>query len=402
MRKSGTAPNSSAQHARTPSGRWRPACPAMWQSPPGCPRGGDRRRGRGAPARRSRRSSRPAAWSPWRLKAMPGRYRHRPCASRPDRGRWGAASACSPASGGCACRCPGRPCRTATRGRSRRATGSCSSTPGRTSRARSPTSSARSTRSACGSSTCGCSSAPTPTPTTAGRRRRSSSARAASCGPIPTSTHFNAAADDPEAAHARRVEIARQSGVPVDAADRGRPLAVRAARARPRPRPRGRGRDRPRPVVGALHAGPRALPRVPVPARAAAADLRRPPAGPRLAVLRLRLDPRPGRRVPRLARRDRGARRAARAERPRPPVHRRPRAPRGQPPARAASASTRSWPASPTARAPPTTCSRRSTARRSGPTVAGWLLSKLLCYLTHLEATGAVRRIEGEPRALGG
>ena len=31
------------------------------------------------------------------------------------------------------------------------------------------------------------------------------------------------------------------------------------------------------------------------------------------------------------------------------------------------------------------------------PEVAGWLLSKLLCYLTHLEATGAVRRMEGEP-----
>ncbi len=31
------------------------------------------------------------------------------------------------------------------------------------------------------------------------------------------------------------------------------------------------------------------------------------------------------------------------------------------------------------------------------PEVAGWLLSKLLCYLTHLEATGAVRRLEGEP-----
>ena len=31
------------------------------------------------------------------------------------------------------------------------------------------------------------------------------------------------------------------------------------------------------------------------------------------------------------------------------------------------------------------------------PGVAGWLLSKVLCYLTHLEASGAVRRIEGEP-----
>jgi hypothetical protein len=29
--------------------------------------------------------------------------------------------------------------------------------------------------------------------------------------------------------------------------------------------------------------------------------------------------------------------------------------------------------------------------------VAGWLLTKLLCYLTHLEATGKVERIEGEP-----
>jgi glyoxylase-like metal-dependent hydrolase (beta-lactamase superfamily II) len=31
------------------------------------------------------------------------------------------------------------------------------------------------------------------------------------------------------------------------------------------------------------------------------------------------------------------------------------------------------------------------------PEVAGWLLTKLLCYLTHLEATGAVGRIAGEP-----
>jgi hypothetical protein len=31
------------------------------------------------------------------------------------------------------------------------------------------------------------------------------------------------------------------------------------------------------------------------------------------------------------------------------------------------------------------------------PDVAGWLLSKLLCFLTHLEVTGAVARVEGEP-----
>ena len=42
----------------------------------------------------------------------------------------------------------------------------------------------------------------------------------------PNLDHFNAAADDPEAAHARRVEIARQSGVPATPADSGRPLAA--------------------------------------------------------------------------------------------------------------------------------------------------------------------------------
>jgi hypothetical protein len=29
--------------------------------------------------------------------------------------------------------------------------------------------------------------------------------------------------------------------------------------------------------------------------------------------------------------------------------------------------------------------------------VAGWLLSKLLCFLTHLEALGQVERLAGEP-----
>ena len=42
----------------------------------------------------------------------------------------------------------------------------------------------------------------------------------------PNLAHFNAMADDPEAAHARRVEIARQSGVPMAVPDRGRPLAA--------------------------------------------------------------------------------------------------------------------------------------------------------------------------------
>ena len=31
------------------------------------------------------------------------------------------------------------------------------------------------------------------------------------------------------------------------------------------------------------------------------------------------------------------------------------------------------------------------------PDVAAWLLSKLLCFLTHLQALGRVERLEGEP-----
>jgi hypothetical protein len=31
------------------------------------------------------------------------------------------------------------------------------------------------------------------------------------------------------------------------------------------------------------------------------------------------------------------------------------------------------------------------------PEVAGWLLTKLLCFLTHLEVTGVVERLQGEP-----
>jgi glyoxylase-like metal-dependent hydrolase (beta-lactamase superfamily II) len=42
----------------------------------------------------------------------------------------------------------------------------------------------------------------------------------------PNLEHFNAGADDPEAAQDRRVEIARQSGVPTAPPDRGRPLAA--------------------------------------------------------------------------------------------------------------------------------------------------------------------------------
>ena len=99
-------------------------------------------------------------------------------------------------------------------GAGRRATGSCWSTPGCTSRARWRTSSGRSSRSACGSSTCGWSSAPTRTPTTAARPARSQSAPAASCGCTPTTRTSPSGAQDLEAMLARRIEVARQSGVP--------------------------------------------------------------------------------------------------------------------------------------------------------------------------------------------
>ena len=81
-------------------------------------------------------------------------------------------------------------------------------------------------------------------------------------------------------------------------------------------------------------ARPRALARLPVPARAAPADLRRPPAGAHLAVLRLRLLARPGGRIPGLAGRRRAARRAPVPGRARAHVRRRARPHQGQPRAR--------------------------------------------------------------------
>ena len=59
------------------------------------------------------------------------------------------------------------------------------------------------------------------------------------------------------------------------------------------------GLERPRRVAGDRDARPRALARVPAPARAPAADLGRPPARPRVAVLRRGPHARPGGRVPR-------------------------------------------------------------------------------------------------------
>ena len=227
----------------------------------------------------------------------------------PHAARSAAASGCCPASGACGCRCRGPACRTATPGRSPPATGSCSSTRACTSPARWRTSSARSTRSACGSSTSACSSAPTPTSTTAARRRAIAERAGLRGLDAPGHEHLTAAAEDPEATLARRLEVARQSGVPEEPLRRwaeqrrGRgiglagPLAPTATSSRASWSSTDLGDWH-----GDRDARPRALARLPAPARAAPADLRRPPARPHLAVLRLRLHARPGGRVPGLAR----------------------------------------------------------------------------------------------------
>ena len=187
----------------------------------------------------------------------------------------------------------------------------------------------------------------------------------------PRHEHLTARADDPDAALARRIEIARQSGVPEE------PLQAWAERrrgegdgmsgpldARARPAAGRRRRDRSRRLAGARDARPRAVARRPAPARAPAAAVRRPRARAHLAVLRPRLDAGSRRRVPRVARARRRARRAAEPVRPRAPVHRPARPRRGLPGAGAPSASTRSSPRWPSAaRRPPSTCCRRSTAR---------------------------------------
>ena len=206
--------------------------------------------------------------------------------------------------------------------------------------ARWPTSSARSSRSACGWSTCGCSSAPTPTSTTAARRRRSRRARAASCGSTRATSTYALARRPATRRSPRRIEVARQSGVPeaplrawAEAPRRRRARACRGPLAPDRDLVPGvEVRDRPRRVGGARDARPRAVARRAAPARAAAAALGRPRARPHLALLRPRLDARPGR-----ASSSRsldlvdGLDVRLIALRPRAAVHRPPRARRGQP-----------------------------------------------------------------------
>ena len=168
--------------------------------------------------------------------------------------------------------------------------------------ARWPTSSARSTRPGCGSSTSGCRQHPRPRrplrPGAADRRARRLRGLDA-----PRLDHLHADDDDAGADARPPIEVARQCGVPGGAAASAGPSSGarsgrrlgRAALRRPRPRPRRDGRDRPRrpgrsietpghaPSHVCLHQPERRL-----------LISRRPPARPRLAVLRRRLHAGPG------------------------------------------------------------------------------------------------------------
>ena len=114
----------------------------------------------------------------------------------------------------------------------------------------------------------------------------------------PNHEHMLRWAQDPGAALARRLEVARQSGVPEEplrryAAEReSRESGIAGGRrARQGARAGGDRRDRPRPMDRARDPRPCPLARLPVPARAAPSDLRRSSAGAYLAALRLTASP---------------------------------------------------------------------------------------------------------------
>ena len=94
----------------------------------------------------------------------------------------------------------------------------------------------------------------------------------------PNHEHMTRAAADPERALERRIEVARQSGVPLEplrelgarSAASQKPGIAEVVAAGPRAAARRRGRDRPRHLERARDARPRSVPRRPVPARAAA------------------------------------------------------------------------------------------------------------------------------------
>ena len=343
-----------------------------------------------------------------RVGRVPGAHRvAQRCRSPPASASSAAASACCPASGACACRCRGPACRTATPGRSPPATGSCSSTCGM----HEPGSFAHLER-ALGMVNLRIENVRLLVCTHAhsdhyGQAATIIERTGCELWMHPNHEHMTRAAQDPDAgarAAARGRAPERRAG---RAAARLRGLAqgpgLRHRGDRPaRPRLLVDGRrdpHRPRHVEGRRDAGPRALARLPLPGGPPHPDLRRPPARPRLALLRLRLLARPGRRVPELARRGRGPRHAALPVRPRAHVHRRRRAHHRQPASSSPSGSTAAC-----------ACSASSgpiTAFEAVPLVYGqaitaananWWLSETLCYLRHLEVTGRAERVPGRGR----
>ena len=161
------------------------------------------------------------------------------------------------------------------------------------------------------------------------------------------------------------------------------------------------GRDRRRHLAGGRDARPRAVARLPAPARAAPADLRRPPARPRLAVLRHRLHAGPGRRVPALAGRHRRARRPPRARRPRPPVHRRPGPHPGQPRSDRDATSTPSARRWPTGEKTAYEVARAVYGEQFTEEMASWQMTMTTAWLTHLERSGEVRQDRRRPSSAG-
>ena len=166
----------------------------------------------------------------------------------------------------------------------------------------------------------------------------------------PSWEHIRLLADDPEAALERRLEVARMSGVPLGGAralpraqrQSGRPGSTRSTSPTATSSPGWRCET----DLGAWQvlrdAWPRALARLPAPARAPAADLRRPPARPHRPLLRLRPHPRPGRRISAQPRGGRAARGRPLPARPRQTVPRPGGEDRRGPRARSTSCSTRS------------------------------------------------------------
>ena len=135
---------------------------------------------------------------------------------------------------------------------------------------------------------------------------------------------------------------------------------------------------------------------MPVPARAPPAHLRRPPARPRLALLRLRLSPDPvGEFLNSLDVVDALDARLVLTGHGRPftDVHEHIEANRALVRERldAVRAALADGPSTAYDLLPAVY------GEKLHPETASWWLSEVLCYLTHLETTGAARRIDGEP-----